>query len=278
MTTFSTEKPLAWIGSITLIGGLAMGCSSTEPPTPADTDGSAPASSQTPAPWPPPEADRSEQENEKFSARQLQTVEKDLPDLARSMGAKTIYTLREETCQLTSGPLQRPRLTRIKGIVAVDVRDEEVARKVGASVRTQAERQGWITRPEEDWGSGAGPAFYQGYHPDLELTLTLTYRDDGERPRTILHATGQCLEMPKGHLMTVSRLDRRAIVHADGDGVDTHQVPDAQQGPVPLPESTQTPAPTGPEGVTAEEPHDPDAPTPSPTSTKGFLDDAVRRP
>ena len=240
-----------------------------------DDTGKAEPSSQS-TQWPPPKADRSKQENAEFSTRQLETLEREMPDLARSMGAKTLDTLGEETCQPTTPYEKRPLLTEVRGVVTVDVRDEDVARKVGASLRAQAEKQGWTTRPEEQWGSG-NVTMYQGSRPDLELTLTLAYEDSGNRPRLTLYASAPCLKMPEGHKMTVSRLDDSADIFKDGQG-DTHAIPDAQPGPVPLPESTQTPAPTGPEGVTAREPFDPSAPTPSPTSTKGFLEDAVKRP
>ena len=240
-----------------------------------DDTGTAEPNSQSPE-WSPPKADRSKQENAEFSTRQLETLEREMPDLARSMGAKTLDTLREETCLITSSRQEQPLLTEVRGVVTVDVRDEDVARKVGASLRAQAEKQGWTTRPDEQWGSG-NVTMHQGSRPDLELTLTLAYEDSGNRPRLTLYASAPCLKMPEGHRMTVSRLDDSADDFSHGAS-DTHAVPDAQPGPVPLPESTQTPAPTGPEGVTAREPFDPSAPTPSSTSTKGFLDDAVQRP
>ena len=249
---------------------LLSGCA------PNDDTGKADPSSQS-TEWPPPKADRSKQENAEFSTRQLETLEREMPDLARSMGAKTLETLREETCQPTTPYEKRPLLTRVQGVVTVDVRDKEVARKVGASLRAQAEKQGWNTLPEEQWGSGAGEGFYHGTHPEQELTLMLIYKDSGNNPRLTLYADGPCLKMPEGHKMTVSRLDPTAHAFVEEGGI-THAVPDAQPGRAPLPESTQTPAPTGPEGVTGREPFDPSAPTPSPTSTKGFLEDAVKRP
>ncbi len=246
-----------------------MGCA------PNDDTGKAEPSSQS-TEWPPPQAKRSKQENAEFSTRQLETLEREMPDLARSMGAKTLDTLREKTCQANTPYEKRPLLTEVQGVVYVEVRDEDVARKVGASLRAQAEKQGWTTRPEEQWGSG-NVTMYQGSRPDLELTLTLAYEDSGNNPRLTLYASAPCLKMPEGHKMTVSRLDPMAHAFVEEGGI-THAVPDAQPGRAPLPESTQTPAPTGPEGVTAREPSDPSAPTPSSTSTKGFLDDAVKRP
>ena len=226
--------------------------------------------------WPPPKADRSKQENAEFSTRQLETLEREMPDLARSMGAKTLDTLGEETCQPNTPYEKRPLLTQVKSFAIVYVRDKDVAREVGASLRAQAEKQGWTTRPDEQWGSG-NVTMYQGSRPDLELTLTLAYEDSGNNPRLTLYADGPCLKMPEGHKMAVSRLDPMAHAFVEEGGI-RHAVPDAQPGRAPLPESTQTPAPTGPEGVTAREPSDPSASTPSPTSTKGFLDDAVKRP
>lgn len=84
-------------------------------------------------------------------------------------------------------------------MVYVEVRDKEVASQVGASVRAQAQKQGWTMRPEGQWGSGSGTVFYQGTDPDLEITLTLSYREDGNNPHLTLYADAPCMEMPDGH-------------------------------------------------------------------------------
>lgn len=220
----------------------------------------------------------SDQDNAALSARQLDTLEQEFPDLARSMGAKTIDTLRESTCNLNANSYDQARRTKVDARTTVLVEDQATADAVGASIRDQAEHQGWQTLPEDEWASGGGRVVYQGRRPDLDLTLTAYIVEHSGQLSVTLAANAQCMDMPEGHLMTASRLDQGVGTGYRREVPPYHAVPDAQPGSKPLPASTQTPAPTGPPGVTAKQPRDPSAPTPTPTSTKGFLDDALGRP
>lgn len=187
-----------------------------------------------------------------LSARQQQLLEEHMPDLARSIGAHSLSALHEQSCRKDAPVDALGQLTSWKSQAAVHVPDRELAHEVGASVRAQAEKQGWQTLPEDEWRSGGGEFVYQADDPDHQMRLTAYDDTDRGRSMVVLLATTACLEMPEGNRLTYSTLDpaygeasiRRPEVE------DVHDAAEHPRGRKPLPASTQTPPPTGPTGAT----------------------------
>lgn len=191
----------------------------------------------------------SDQDNAALSSQQQTMLEARMPDLARSMGATYLDLLHEESCLVEAPSKQLPRTTRWVSQAAVLVPDDSVADEVGASLRTQAERQGWQTLPEDQWRSGAGRVVYQADDPDSQARLTAYHDTTNGRSGVVLLATTECLDMPEDNLLTYSRLD--PDFGYASTRLEVEDVPDAPPaGNKPLPASTQTPAPIGPAGAT----------------------------
>ena len=189
-----------------------------------------------------------DQDNAALSSQQQTMLEARMPDLARSMGATYLDLLHEESCLVEAPSKQLPRKTRWVSQAAVLVPDDSVADEVGASLRTQAERQGWQTLPEDQWRSGAGRVVYQADDPDSQARLTAYHDTYNGRSGIVLLATTECLDMPEDNLLTYSRLDPE--YGRASAALEVEDVPDAPPaGNKPLPASTQTPAPTGPAGA-----------------------------
>jgi len=189
-----------------------------------------------------------DQDNAALSSQQQTMLEARMPDLARSMGATYLDLLHEESCLVEAPSKQLPRKTRWVSQAAVLVPDDSVADEVGASLRTQAERQGWQTLPEDQWRSGAGRVVYQADDPDSQARLTAYHDTYNGRSGVVLLATTECLDMPEDNLLTYSRLD--PDFGYASTRLEVEDVPDAPPaGNKPLPASTQTPAPTGPAGA-----------------------------
>ncbi len=192
----------------------------------------------------------SDQDNAALSSHQQTILEARMPDLARSMGAESLSRLHEESCVIEAPTASLPRTTRWVSQAAVRVPDEAVADEVGASLRAQAERQGWQTLPQEQWRSGAGRVVYQADDPDSQARLTAYHDTTNGRSMVVLLATTECLDMPEDNRLTYSTLDPN-YGHMPGHP-EIESVEDADQHPQgrkPLPASTQSPAPTGPAGA-----------------------------
>ncbi|MDO5633491.1 MAG: hypothetical protein Q4G34_01270 [Micrococcus sp.] len=177
------------------------------------------------------------------------------PDIARSMGALSVTRLHERTCSTTaiSGP-SAARHTAWVADAEVAVANEDVAIKVAKNVREQAEHYGWTTAENpRDVGADGN---YAGQRllgatledPNLVMIVLLDKKYDGTPiVATVIH--GRCYDMPEGHRMTRSTLDPD-YGSASSAYVETDSLDDYTGRPAPLPSSTQTPAPTGPEGAT----------------------------
>ncbi|GEM_PF-5459236 len=201
-----------------------------------------------------PQSSAGNADAEQASRADGEYLERVFPDIARSMGADSVTRLRELTCkgETASGPTAA-RETSWVADAGVAVPDESVARQVAEHVRAQVEAQGWRTSedPAEvgDEGAFAGTRLLSAAHEDPDLVLTVLLDEDGRGTLTVSTVVrGTCREMPEGHRMVHSELDpqygtNRGGGYEDlGEGVYTGR-------PAPLPESTQTPAPVGPDGA-----------------------------
>ncbi|MDO5633490.1 MAG: hypothetical protein Q4G34_01265, partial [Micrococcus sp.] len=178
------------------------------------------------------------------------------PDIARSMGALAVTDLSEQTCSTTaiSGP-SAARQTSWMARAEVGVSTEDVANNVAENIREQAEHYGWTTakNPRDVGADGnyAGQRLLGATLEDPNLVMILllrTHQQDGTL-RVVTQIRGRCYDMPEGHRMTRSTLDPD-YGSASSAYVETDSLDDYTGRPAPLPSSTQTPAPTGPEGAT----------------------------
>ncbi|WIK81984.1 hypothetical protein [Micrococcus lylae] len=193
-------------------------------------------------------------EAEALSAADGEFLDKTFPDIARAMGAESVRRLRETTCTgALPGDRSAAKNTSWIADAEVAVDSEDTAHKVADHIRTQAKKQGWTLAEDpadvDAEGNFAGSRLLGGKHDGQNMVMTVLLDED--RDGTLIVATvvrGICRDMPDGHEMVRSELDPQ--YGAVGDGyADTDSLEDFTGQPGPLPASTQTPAPTGPEGA-----------------------------
>ena len=198
---------------------------------------------------------------EALSTADGEFLDKTFPDIARAMGAESVTHLRERTC---TGALPGDRSAAkntswmARAVVAVD--SEDTAHKVADHIRTQADKQGWTLAEDpadvDAEGNFAGTRLLGGKHDGQNMVMTVLLDEDRDGTLIVInHVRGICRDMPDGHEMVHSRLDPDYGT-AEGDGYNDHvSLEDYTGEQAPLPESTQTPAPTGPAGASPFRPH-----------------------
>lgn len=191
---------------------------------------------------------------ESVSRAEGEYLDRTFPDIARSMGADSVTHLREITCMgdTASGPTAASK-TSWMARAEVVVEDESTARAVAEHVRDQAEKQGWTTSQDPaavgDQGNFAGTRLLSAKLEDPDLVMTVLYHEDTQGTLTVANQVrGICRDTPDGHEMVHSPLDPDYGTNIGGgyvnlgEGVYTGQAR-------PLPASTQTPPPSGPDGA-----------------------------